>query len=180
MAPTQATGETAVANARRRATTPDKLARSLRGDLDTIVAKALKKNPQERYTSIKAFADDLQRYLRYEPISARPDAIAYRAGKFVRRHRTVVALATMVVIATVAGIVGTLLLAWTARAQRDFAFRQLEHSEAVNDLNSFLLSDAAPSGKPFTVNELLERARHIVEATTWKPSQPSAVIDFHR
>ena len=59
----------------------------LRGDLDTIVAKALKKNPQERYASIKDFADDLQRYLRHEPISARPDTIAYRAGKFIRRHR---------------------------------------------------------------------------------------------
>src|SRR6516162_11698253 len=80
--------EASVTNARRRGTTFDKLARLLRGDLDTIVAKALKKDPRERYPSIKAFADDLQRYLRHEPISARPDAIAYRAGKFVRRHRS--------------------------------------------------------------------------------------------
>jgi len=80
--------EISATNARRRATTPDKLARLLRGDLDTIVAKALKKNPRERYPSIKAFADDLQRYLRHEPICARPDAIAYRAGKFIRRHRS--------------------------------------------------------------------------------------------
>src|SRR6266704_6090300 len=83
---TQTNEQTAVANAGKRATTPDKLSRLLRGDLDTIVAKALKKNPQERYTTIKAFADDLQRYLRYEPISARPDAITYRTGKFIRRH----------------------------------------------------------------------------------------------
>src|SRR5207249_3554991 len=59
--------EASVTNARRRDTTPDKLARLLRGDLDTILAKALKKNPRERYTTIKAFADDLQRYLRHEP-----------------------------------------------------------------------------------------------------------------
>jgi eukaryotic-like serine/threonine-protein kinase len=88
VAPTQANGENAVTNAMKHATTPDKLARLLRGDLDTIVANALKKNPQERYPSIKVFADDLQRFLQYEPISARPDAIGYRAGKFVRRHRT--------------------------------------------------------------------------------------------
>ena len=51
-------------NATRRTTTPDKLSRLLRGDLDTIVAKALKKNPQERYTSVTALADDLRRYLK--------------------------------------------------------------------------------------------------------------------
>jgi serine/threonine protein kinase len=93
--------ETAAANAGKRATTPDKLSGLLRGDLDTIVAKALKKNPQERYASIKAFADDLQRYLRHEPISARPDAIAYRTGKFIRRHRSSVTAALLVTLALI-------------------------------------------------------------------------------
>ena len=155
--------ETVTARATRRSTTPDRLRRVLRGDLDTIVAKALKKNPQERYPSVTAFADDLGRYLKHKTISARPDAFAYRAAKFVRRNRTAVGLSALAVLATIAGIAGTLVQARTARAQRDFAFRQLEHAEAVNDLNSFLLSDAAPSGRPFTVNELLERARQIVE-----------------
>ena len=160
----QADEETTTGNATRRTTTPDKLSRLLRGDLDTIVGKALKKNPQERYFSVTALADDLARYLKHEPISARPDTFAYRAAKFVRRNRTAVVLATLAVIGTAAGIVGAVVQARTARTQRDFAYRQLQNSEAVNDLNSFLLSDAAPSGKPFTVNELLERARQIVEA----------------
>jgi len=108
VAPTQANEENAVTNARRRATTPDKLARLLRGDLDTIVAKALKKNPRERYASIKAFADDLRRYLRHEPISARPDTIAYRAGKFVRRHRSSVTAALLAILA----LIGTTLFTW--------------------------------------------------------------------
>src|ERR1700722_4666646 len=95
-------------NAMRRAATPDKLARLLRGDLDTIVAKALKKNPLERYASIKAFADDLQRYLRLEPIRARPDAISYRASKFVRRHRSSV---TVALLATLA-LIGTAIFTW--------------------------------------------------------------------
>src|SRR5690349_3071055 len=107
--PTQTSEETAAANAERRATTPDKLARVLRGDLDTIVAKALKKNPRERYASIQAFADDLQRYLRHEPISARPDAIAYRAGKFVRRHKNSVTAALLVVLALAGTTIGTWL-----------------------------------------------------------------------
>src|SRR5262249_880777 len=64
-----------------------KLSRAIRGDLDTIVVKALKKSPQERYASATALADDLRRYLAHQPISARPDTLVYRATKFVRRHR---------------------------------------------------------------------------------------------
>ncbi|HXP86430.1 MAG TPA: protein kinase [Bryobacteraceae bacterium] len=163
VAPKTADLEGVTTNAASRAATPDKLRRSLRGDLDTIVAKALKKNPQERYVSVTALADDLRRFLTHEPIAARPDTLGYRAAKFVRRNRTAVALASLVLLATVAGLVGTITQARTARAQRDFAFRQLSRAEAINDLNSFLLSDAAPSGKPFTVNELLGRAERIVE-----------------
>src|SRR5215469_3342699 len=100
--------EASVTNARRRGTTSDKLARLLRGDLDTIVAKALKKNPRERYASIKAFVDDLQRYLRHEPISARPDAIAYRAGKFIRRHRSGVTATLLVTLA----LTSTAIFTW--------------------------------------------------------------------
>ena len=96
--------ETPVAMAAKRATTPDKLARALRGDLDTILAKALKKEPQDRYLSIKAFADDLQRYLRHEAISVLPDAITYRAGKFVHRHRSRI-IATLLVTLALSGAI---------------------------------------------------------------------------
>jgi eukaryotic-like serine/threonine-protein kinase len=148
--------------AEKRGTTSAKLSKQLRGDLDTIVAKALKKNPEERYASVVALADDLRRTLRNEPISARPDSVGYRATKFVRRNRTTVTLAALALLALVAGVTGTLAQARTARAQRDFAYRALSQAEATNDLNSFLLSDAAPSGKPFTVNELLGRAEHTI------------------
>lgn len=146
-----------------RSVPADRLRRQLRGDLDTIILKALKKDPEERYRSVTALADDVKRFLRNEPISVRPDTLVYRAAKFVRRHRLVVALAATAALAIVAGLVGTVLQARTARVQRDFAYRQLARAEAINDLNTFLLSDAAPSGKPFTVNELLERAEHIVQ-----------------
>src|SRR6516162_4458419 len=81
-----------------------KLKRVLRGDLDTIVAKALKKNPAERYASVTAFADDLRRYLGHQPISARPDTLAYRARKFVRRHRAPVAVVALVIAGLSAGL----------------------------------------------------------------------------
>ncbi|MBI3477702.1 MAG: protein kinase [Acidobacteria bacterium] len=155
--------EVPVQNASRRRTNPHKLSRLLRGDLDTIITKAIKKEPSERYSSATAMADDLRRYLRNEPISARPDAIVYRTRKFVRRHRTAVLLTTLAIAASIAGVAGTLMESRKARAQRDFALRQLARSESINDLDNFLLADAAPSGKRFTVNELLGRAKHIVE-----------------
>src|SRR5262249_23298279 len=145
----------ATTNAARRATAPDRLRRQLRGDLDTIVLKALKKEPTERYPSVTALADDLRRHLRNEPISARPDTLAYRAAKFMRRNRTAVALSALAAIAAVGGLAGTLTQAREARAQRDFAIHQLSRVESINELDNFLLADAAPSGKPFTVNELL-------------------------
>jgi serine/threonine-protein kinase len=164
------TADQAADRAANRGTLADKLRRQLRGDLDTIVAKVLKKNSQERYASVTALAEDLSRYFRSEPLSARPDTLAYRAAKFARRNRTAVALATVAAVAMAAGVIGTLFQSRTARiqrdlarTQRDFAFRQLSRAEAINDLNTFLLADAAPSGKPFTSRELLQRAERIIE-----------------
>ena len=171
-------------NAARRAATPERLANALRGDLDNIVAKALKKSPTERYASVTAFADDVRRYLDHEPVSARPDSLAYRATKFVRRNRIPVALGSIATLALLAGLIGTITQATratreahlaqaqskradeqarVATAQRDFAERELARSAAINDFNTFLLVDAAPSGKPFTAGELLARAEKIVE-----------------
>lgn len=158
-----AEGKAAAELAAKRDTTPDRLMKSVSGDLDVITSKALKKNPKERYSSVAIFADDLHRYLTNQPISARPDALAYRAKKFVRRNRVAVMLGTIACVASIAGLLGTITQARTARAERDFALSQLARAEAINDLNGFVLSDAAPSGKAFSVNELLGRAEHVVE-----------------
>jgi serine/threonine protein kinase len=156
------TGEAITTNAARRTTTPEKLGRLLRGDLDTILAKALKKNARERYASVTALADDLQRYLRHEPITARPDTLPYRAGKFIRRNRAIVALAALTVLAICAGLVGTLMQARTARSQRDFAFQQVKRSQEHDELLNYLLYDAAPN-KAFSVSDLLARAAQVTE-----------------
>jgi len=171
-------------NAAKRAATPSSLKHLLRGDLDNIVAKALKKAPAERYPSVTAFADDIRRYLKHEPVSARADSLGYRAGKFIRRNRLAVGLSTVALITLIGGLVGTITQAEratrqaaiaeeernraddqarAATEQRDFALRQLSRAEAINNLNSFLLSDAAPSGKPFTAGELLSRAEAVIE-----------------
>jgi eukaryotic-like serine/threonine-protein kinase len=165
--PPRASEAIALANdkalAEKRGSTLEKLRHQLRGDLDTIVAKTLKKAPAERYASVAALAEDLQRYLKHQPISARSDTLTYRATKFIRRNRTVVMLATLALIAAAAGVAGTLMQTRTARSQRDLAYRQLLRAEAVNELDDFLLSDAAPSGKPFTVDDLLGRAEYVVK-----------------
>ncbi|WP_124452992.1 protein kinase [Paucibacter sp. KBW04] len=80
-----------------------KAARELRGDLDTIVAKALKKAPAERYANAAALSEDLRRWLAHEPIGARPDSAYYRTAKFVRRHRWGVAAGTFASLAVAAG-----------------------------------------------------------------------------
>jgi serine/threonine protein kinase/tetratricopeptide (TPR) repeat protein len=109
-------------------TTPSKLRRVLRGDLDTIVAKALKKDPSQRYASVTALADDLRRFLRHEPISARPDTLGYRTAQFVRRH--VHGVLTTVVVAV---MLGGLTVFYTTRlaAERDRA--QQEATRAAQE-----------------------------------------------
>ena len=142
--PTRTNGETSATNAMRRATTPDKLSRLLRGDLDTIVAKALKKNPQERYPSIKTFADDLQRYLRHEPISARPDTITYRTGKFIRRHRSSVTAALLVTLV----LVGTTIFTWFYPRRSEPLPQFDQRKLTANAQDSPVLSAAiSPDGK---------------------------------
>jgi non-specific serine/threonine protein kinase/serine/threonine-protein kinase len=75
--------------------------RRLRGDLDNIVLKAMRKEPERRYASAEQFGEDIRRHLQGLPVIARQDSWSYRAGKFVRRHKAIVA-ATVVVILTLA------------------------------------------------------------------------------
>jgi tetratricopeptide (TPR) repeat protein len=140
-------------------------ARSLEGDLDNILHKAIKKNPAERYASVDAFADDLRRYLADEPVQARPDTSFYRVGKFIKRHRAgsalagaaIAALTVSVVVATIqanrAGRAATQAIAERTRAdkaaadaieQRDRALQAVGTKEDTNGLVTRLLVDALP------------------------------------
>ena len=117
--------------------------RLLRGDLETIVAKTLKKRPADRYVSVTALADDVRRYLDHQPIGARPDSFAYRAAKFVRRHAAGVATAAAVTL-LLAGLVGY----YTSRlaAERDRARLEAEKAAKVSELLADLLTSADPYG----------------------------------
>lgn len=172
--PARASNAISAANAdtaANRGATLERMERQLRGDLDRILAKAVKKNPADRYASATAFADDLRRYLDHKPVLARPDSLGYRARKFIRRNRVPVAIAALAFIATVAGVTEIVIQYRRARAQRDFAFQQVVRIHQHDDFLDFLLSDAAPSGKPYTVNDLLGRAERIVERQKPSPMQ---------
>jgi serine/threonine-protein kinase len=120
-------------------------ARVLKGDLDTIIAKALKHNPGYRYRNVDAFADDIERYLAGEPVLAQPDRMSYKLRKFIVRNRAAVAAVASVGVSL---IVGGAVAAWQwtqAVEQRDRAQALLARNSAVIELNSVMLSDAVTS-----------------------------------
>ena len=130
---TAATREEAVACAALRQSTPERLRRLYRGDIDNVLAKALEKVPDDRYASVTALADEIHRFLHHEPLRVQGHAWGYRAVKFVRRHRWPVAAAVLTFALLSAGL-------FVANRQRLIAenrFRQLRHlSQQVFELDT--------------------------------------------
>jgi eukaryotic-like serine/threonine-protein kinase len=118
------------------------LRRQLAGDLDTIVLKALRKNPAERYSSAGALADDINRYLTGLPLAARDDGWLYRIAKFIARHRVGVIAAALVVVSLVGGLAAALWQAREAERQRQLAQR---HFDDVRRLASSLIFEVHDS-----------------------------------
>ncbi len=136
---------------------------ALRGDLDNVLAKALRKRPADRYGSADAMADDLRRFLAHEPVSATTGSLVYRAGKFVRRNRVGVAATAAVLVAVMFATAGVAWQAWVARRERNEAQAQLARATAANDFMNVLLNVAAPSGRTFAAGELLEHGAAVIE-----------------
>jgi eukaryotic-like serine/threonine-protein kinase len=99
-------------------------AKALRGDLDTIVLKALKHAPAERYATVEAMQQDIERHLNGERVLARPDSTWLRTVGFLRRHRTGAMVAALLVLALAGGLAGTTWQALEARRQADIARSQ--------------------------------------------------------
>lgn len=144
----------------------------LRGDLDNIVAKALRKEPARRYGSVAQLAEDLRRHAEGLPVTARRDTFGYRMGKFVRRNRVGVAAAALVTLALVGGLAATSWQAHAARRERDRA--QLarataetarRQAERINEFLQRLLSSANTNqmGKDVKVVQVLDAASKDLE-----------------
>jgi serine/threonine protein kinase len=178
---TRMSAETLARIARDRDTSVQSLRRELRGDLETIVAKALRKSPAERYTSVDVFSEDLRRWLAGEPVTARPPTWAYRASRFVSRHRGAVAAAAFTFAAIIAGLVGTFTQARraeqqseraqheaeTARLQRDEALQQQVMLRGNNEFLQLLMRDAAGQ-EPGAIRKQLDRASELIEKTAFE------------
>src|SRR5262249_6331411 len=101
--------------------------KSLKGDLDNIVLKALRKEPERRYSSVEQLSEDIQRHLDGLPVRARSDTFSYRASKFIRRNKIAAAATMLVILSLAIGIVVATIQA--RRANRRFnEVRQLAHS----------------------------------------------------
>ncbi len=121
-----------------RASTPHRLRRQLAGDLDAIVMKALRSEPELRYGSVQQFADDIERHLLGAPVTAHRGSWRYRATKFVQRNTIAVAAALVTVAALSTGLVVSLQQAQIARAQRARADARFED---VRRLSNALIFD---------------------------------------
>jgi len=152
--------------------------RELGAEVDAIALKALAKDPAQRYQSVTELGDDVRRHLSGEAVLAHPPSRAYRARKFVRRHRTGVVACAAVVLAILGGAAATALQAVRATraetqmaGQRDAARTEARRADAVRDFLTTMLSDAGPRAgrtRDLTVRDALDKAAAKLDAGSLK------------
>jgi eukaryotic-like serine/threonine-protein kinase len=130
----------------------------LAGDLDAIVMKAMRRNPDQRYRSAAELGDDIARHLRLEPVLAREGSTRYMIGRFVRRYRWAVGASVAALVAVLIGAGG---IAWQARQtaiERDIALAEARRSESIVQMLTVMFRDSATkSGEDVTVSAMLDQ-----------------------
>ncbi|MGA3347128.1 MAG: serine/threonine-protein kinase [Terracidiphilus sp.] len=139
---TRVGGDTAAATAEARGTEPKQLVRLLRGDLDWITMKALENDRARRYGTPSELASDVRRYLNYEPVIARPASAAYRCGKFIKRHKLALAIATGFALVVIAGAIAIVREARIARMEQARAERRFESLRKLTNSLLFEFHDS--------------------------------------
>ena len=176
---TRAGEPSAEAIARARDTTPRELARRLEGDLDTIVLTALRKQPERRYGSAQELADDVERHLTARPVAARPDTVAYRVGKFVRRNTLAVVAACALLSVLVAFSVVTHRQSVRIGRERDIAQHERQQAQQVSDflLKLFERSDPTDADRAdLTLRQVLDRGVAEIDDLADQPELQSAYM----
>lgn len=139
----------------------ERLRRRLSGDLDAIILRALRKEPDRRYASVSELSEDIRRYLDLEPVSARRGTRSYRAMKFVRRHRYGTLAGALAVLGTVVFLAVLLFLRSEAVQERDKAIRERERAESVSTflVDMFRVSNPwTETGETISAREVLDGA----------------------
>ena len=155
------------ARARARSTSPQSYWRQLRGDLDWITLKATARHRSDRYGSAAELAAEIDRFRDNEPVLAGPPSRAYRARKFLRRHRAGVAFATVAAVALAGGLWARTMEAQRANREAEAARQAHREAEAVVDflVDLFRVSDPGRArGSQITARELLDRGAERIEA----------------
>jgi tetratricopeptide (TPR) repeat protein len=153
-----------------------RLRATLGGDLDAIVAKALRRDVNERYSSAAMLAEDLHRYLRHEPVAAREGAFRYRAGKFVRRYRRTLLSAGVVGVGLIATTVFALMQMREAQIQRDDARFQAQRAGAERRFTTLMMGEIDRGGRPASLEEIIDKGVVLLEKQY--SHDPAFVVDM--
>ena len=150
----------------QRRTSPDQLRRVLSGDLDQIVLKALRKEPERRYASAGEFADDIRSYLRGLPVAARRGTAAYRAGKFIKRNKLALAITSIFALLGLVGIFIIVREAHIARVQEARAEARFNDLRALANSMLFEIHDSivALPGSTAARKLLVDRGLHYLDS----------------
>ena len=136
-----------------------RLSKKLKGDLDRIVMMAMWKDPTRRYSSAQAFADDLETYLKGEPVQARTPTLRYQARKFITRYKWAVAAAAVALLSLIGGLAGTLWQAHHATLNAEKAELQAERAEQV----ALFLAEMFQESDPTKANDGSATAREMLD-----------------
>jgi serine/threonine protein kinase/tetratricopeptide (TPR) repeat protein len=166
---------------------PEKLHRRLAGDLDNIVMKSMNKDPRRRYASVEQFSEDIRRHLEGLPVIARKDTFRYRSGKFVRRHKSGVAAATLIGLVFAAGTIGIAWQTMVARSERAKAERRFNDVRRVANSFMFEVHDAianlagSTSARELVVKRALEYLDGLAREAGNDPSLQRELAEaYHR
>ncbi|HEX9895281.1 MAG TPA: serine/threonine-protein kinase [Gemmatimonadales bacterium] len=156
-----------------------RLSRRLRGDLDTILEKALRKDPAHRYLAVQALHDDIRRHLDGRPVLARRAGRLSRLAGFTRRHRLAVTAGVAVTLALIGGLGVALWQGSVAARERDAARIETAKSRATTQFLQQLLGDAYPSvarGQQFSMTDLLHRAVDRIDSLGNQPDLQAQLL----
>ena len=136
----------------------------LRGDLDAIVAKAMRKEPAQRYATVKALGEDLERAQTFQPVHARQGSRRYAFGRFVRRNRVPLAAVMAVIVALLVGATGIAIEAHRTAVERDLAFAEARRSDSILQTLTLMLG-SSPGAADMTLKQTLDQSAARMLAT---------------